>query len=534
APGDRVGLGAGDAGRDGGQRRPGADRHRSGRQFLRAAVDDQRVHADAGRADPAGWVVGRPLRPAADFPRGRGVVRGRVAAVRGGPDGGVADRRPRAAGSGWSAAHAGQPGHHLGVVPRHRPGRRCGRVVRAGWGGRGRGALRGRLAGRVELAGGVPDQRADRRRDRARRAAPRAREPRPAGRAAPRPPRHRIGRAGAGCPDLGTDRRRRARPQPARGGRRDGRGRGAGAVRARRAALDPPAGARGPVRERPLHRHQRGHAAGVRGDGGAVPASGAAAAGGRRLQPTGRRDGAAAGDRVDVGSLSPGRAVGHPHRAADPDHGWAAGRGGGPVADAADRRPGLLLVRRAACGDRVRARALGHGRSADRDGPRLRRGPSCRGRLRGQQRHRPCRRPAGGRGDPGGGRAGRRRLPGPGRSRRRVPHGDRALRAAARGRSAGGSRPDRRAPRRIRRREDPRAGRPGEPRIGGARAGVDRRRRARHRRTVTRARGAGPGCERPTLFRRRTAPPSPQRPRRSRRGHCHRQAPSDPRARGSL
>ncbi len=83
----------------------------------------------------------------------------------------------RAAGRRGRAAHAGQPGADLGVVPRARPGRRDRRLVRAGRHRRRDRTVPRRLARRVELARGVPDQPAAGGVDRRDRAAARAGEP---------------------------------------------------------------------------------------------------------------------------------------------------------------------------------------------------------------------------------------------------------------------------------------------------------------------------------------------------------------------
>jgi MFS family permease len=80
-------------------------------------------------------------------------------------------------GVGGALLTPGQPGADLRVVPRPGPGRGDRRLVGAGrdrWSGR---PVRGRLAGRVDLAGGVPDQPAAGRVGGRRRAPARARVP---------------------------------------------------------------------------------------------------------------------------------------------------------------------------------------------------------------------------------------------------------------------------------------------------------------------------------------------------------------------
>ena len=65
-----------------------------GAALARPAVDGQRLHADAGRADPAGRLARRPARPPADLPGRRGLVRAGLALCGAGAEHRAADRRP--------------------------------------------------------------------------------------------------------------------------------------------------------------------------------------------------------------------------------------------------------------------------------------------------------------------------------------------------------------------------------------------------------------------------------------------------------
>ena len=165
------------------------------------------------------------------------------------PNIGAADRGAGAAGRGRCAAHAGQPGADLRLVPRAGPRRGRRRLVRAGRHRRRGRPVPRRLAGRVELAGGVPDQPPARRAGRRRRAAARAGEPRRGVRAGPGHHRHGAGRARARRADLRrSPGSARAATGPALAGGARRRGAGAGGVRGGGAALPAPAGAAGAVR----------------------------------------------------------------------------------------------------------------------------------------------------------------------------------------------------------------------------------------------------------------------------------------------
>ncbi len=178
---DRARLGRGHARRHRRQRGAGADRRGPRRELRRPAVDRQRLHPDAGLADPARRLAGRPVRAPPRVRDRRGVVRGGVAAVRVGAEPGAARRGPGPAGRRRRAADPGQPGADLRVVPRPGPGRGDRRLVGAGRDRRSGRPVRRRLAGGVDLAGGVPDQPAAGGAGGRRRAPARAREPRPRG-----------------------------------------------------------------------------------------------------------------------------------------------------------------------------------------------------------------------------------------------------------------------------------------------------------------------------------------------------------------
>ena len=131
------------------------------------------------------------------------------------------------------------------------------------WSGLGGDRRRGRavprrLAGGVDLAGGVPDQPAARGAGGRRRAPARAREPRPRGRARPgRSRARRWPRVGAGGADLVADRPRRGRCGRGAAGRAGGGAGRARRVRRRRAPVAAPAGAAAAVRRPRVHRGER-------------------------------------------------------------------------------------------------------------------------------------------------------------------------------------------------------------------------------------------------------------------------------------
>ena len=123
------------------------------------AVDRQRVHADAGRADPGGWIT---RRPAGTSPclrdRGRGLRAG-VRDVRARPDDRGARRGQGPARCRCSAADAGEPGDHLGVVRARRSGTGDRHLVGARRGDDGDRAVGRRLARRDDrLARHLLDQ----------------------------------------------------------------------------------------------------------------------------------------------------------------------------------------------------------------------------------------------------------------------------------------------------------------------------------------------------------------------------------------
>src|SRR5690606_1974831 len=129
--GHRARLERGRAGHDRGEHRPADPRRRPRRGDVGTAVDRQRLHADAGRADPARRLARRPVRPAADLRPRRGLVRRRLRALRRGADDRGAGRRTGPPGHRRCAAHPGVPGDHPGLVRRVRPaagGRRLGRA----------------------------------------------------------------------------------------------------------------------------------------------------------------------------------------------------------------------------------------------------------------------------------------------------------------------------------------------------------------------------------------------------------------------
>ena len=199
----------------------------------RSAVDGERLHAGAGVAHPARRVAGRPLRPQADLPDRRGVVRAGVARLRAGPERRGAHRRAGAAGRRRRAADPREPRPDLGVVPRPRP-RRGGRRVVGARRDRGRGRpVPRRMAGRVDVAGRLPDQPPARGAGHRRRDAACAGEPRPGVGARPRRLGSGARRARAGAAHLGPHHARRRPGATALGLAHDGGGR-RGARRVRR------------------------------------------------------------------------------------------------------------------------------------------------------------------------------------------------------------------------------------------------------------------------------------------------------------
>ena len=140
--------------------------HRRGprHRLRRAAVDRQRLHAHARRADPARRLARRPLRPPAGVPIG--VVWFALASLLCGvaPNVGGARRGPDAAGRRRGAAHAGQPGDDPGVVPTRRTGRGDRGVVGAAADARRSARSSAVTGGRRLVALDLPDQPAARRR----------------------------------------------------------------------------------------------------------------------------------------------------------------------------------------------------------------------------------------------------------------------------------------------------------------------------------------------------------------------------------
>ncbi len=320
------------------QRRAAANRRGLRRADELAAVDPQRLHADARVADPARRLARRPLRPPPHLRRRRRLVHGRVAALRDRAERRGADRGATAAGGRRSAADAGQPGDDRIELPARRPGPGDRRLVGARRRRhRARPAAR-RLAGRGRLlAGDLSDQRPDRRvrgadGDPPRPRDPRRRRPRPSRR--PRSParrgrtrRHHL-RADPGtrAGHVGVDRRRRA-------GRRPGAGRlplrrtpQPASDDAARALLLAAVQRRQPRHLRRLRRPQRRLLPARR-----LPADR------RRLLPGRRRRRLAAGDGADAAALGPLRRARAADRRPDPAHGRAAGDRAGDADDGPDR-----------------------------------------------------------------------------------------------------------------------------------------------------------------------------------------------------
>ena len=323
----RARVGAGPARLDGGQHRARAHRRRVRRELRGPAVDDQRLHAHPRRADPARRLAGRPLRPSPDLRHRRGVVRGRLGALRARAVGGVPHRRARAAGRRRRAADPGEPGADLGVVPRQRPRRGDRRVV----GPRAASPGRSARSSAASWSSG-PGARCSSSTSRspwsivvvALRHVPESRDPQAA--PPPRRARHRARRRRARGADLGADRGGRGRGHPGGDRHRSGGRARPRRVRPRRAALAGPARARRAVRQPTLHRRQRRHPARLRGARRELRARRAPAAGGRRVQPARGRHGDAADHRDHAAALGPLGASGAADRAALADDGRAPAR----------------------------------------------------------------------------------------------------------------------------------------------------------------------------------------------------------------
>ena len=198
-----------------------ADRRGPERLDQRAAVDPERLPADARVADPARRVPRRPARAAAGLPgRGR-PLHARLAALRGRADGRVADRRPAGPGGRRGAADPGQPGDHRGELPPRRPGAGDRRLVGPRRRRDGDRAAARRLADRRGLlARDLPDQPAARRLRALGGGAPRAGDARPERDRQARPRRRGAGRGRARRHHLRADRgagragrRRSSRPR---------------------------------------------------------------------------------------------------------------------------------------------------------------------------------------------------------------------------------------------------------------------------------------------------------------------------------
>ncbi|CAA9236150.1 MAG: Uncharacterized MFS-type transporter, partial [uncultured Blastococcus sp.] len=423
----------GHARRDGRQRRARPDRDRARRGLRRAAVDGQRLHADAGGVHPPRGLAERPVRAAAGLRRGGLLVRRRVAAVRAGDERRDAHRRPCPAGRRRSAPDARKPRDHLGDLPRGRSIGRGGGVVGAGRRGGRPGAVPRRMARGVELAGHLPAQPADRDPDR------RGGRPscpgvaRPVSRAAP----------GLGGDGPGRDRTRPGDLRPdVRGRRRESGGvdlryrrrRGAARVRRRRTAVGPPPRPAGALPEPAVHRRERCDAAGLRGPRGRLRAAGAAVAGRRRsLAPLGRHL-PAARHPAHAGVLGPRRCARPPHRSPAAAHGGSARGGERPAGPRVPRRGRRLRAGRAAGGAPVRRRDDPAGGAPHRHRPGLRGRPLRRRRVGGEQRRRPVRRAPRRRRRAGGRRHRRSRLHRSCRVLGRLSRGDAHLRGPARGR----------------------------------------------------------------------------------------------------
>ena len=114
----RHGAGVGHcvSGHDRGERRASHDRHGTGRERCRPAVDRERLQPHARVPDPDRRLAWRPVRASAGVPRRDRVVRRRVLVMRPGADRGSARGRPRAPGDRRCAADAGQPRDHSGIV----------------------------------------------------------------------------------------------------------------------------------------------------------------------------------------------------------------------------------------------------------------------------------------------------------------------------------------------------------------------------------------------------------------------------------
>ena len=165
----------------------------------------------------------------------------------------AARRGPGPAGRRRRAADPGQPGADLRVVPRPGPGRGDRRLVGAGRDRRSGRPVRRRLAGRVDLAGGVPDQPAAGGAGGRRRAPARAGVPGPRGGTRSGHLGHGARGGGAGGADLVADRPRRGRCGRGAAGRAGGGAGRARRVRRRRAPVAAPAGAAAAVRRPPVH-----------------------------------------------------------------------------------------------------------------------------------------------------------------------------------------------------------------------------------------------------------------------------------------
>ncbi len=167
---------------DGRQRGAAGDRRGPRRRRRRAAVDAERVPADARGADPDRRLARRPLRAPAPVHDRRDLVRRRLRPLRARSEHRGARHRPGLPGDRRGAADAGQPRDHRIRLPSRGPGAGDRRLVGARRDRRRDRAARRRLADRRgRLARDLPDQHPDRR-------------------------LRRLGRAPATCPNRATRR----------------------------------------------------------------------------------------------------------------------------------------------------------------------------------------------------------------------------------------------------------------------------------------------------------------------------------------
>ncbi len=291
------------------QRRPSG--HRSGPRRVDelAAVDHQRLPADARVADPARRVPRRPPRSSPGVrARGCPVHRG-IAPLRGGSDRRVAGRRQAAAGSRRGPADARQPGDDRVELPPHGscPGDRC--LVRAWRRRHGDRAAPRRLPGRgCVVARDLPHQRPTRDPGRGDGHPPRSRDPRPDGERSTRLPWRSLGRVRPRRHHLRPDRgagQRWLRDRPRGGHRRD---RGADRLSASRASKPEPHDAARDLQLATVQRREPGHLRRLRGTRWRLLPAGRLPPDLDGLLADRRRRRVASGDRIDARCFPPARA----------------------------------------------------------------------------------------------------------------------------------------------------------------------------------------------------------------------------------